>query len=100
MAFDENALPPIPYKTPVIGPNGFITEPWSKFIRQLYVRVGGSIALTNIELEELQEAELVTILADINALEALTASHTTSISSTNLNLAELASDIENRGNFR
>lgn len=94
MAFDENALPPLPYKTPVINERGFLTEPWAKLFRQLWVRVGGSIALTNLELEELQEADLVTITSDITALQASVTTINTSLATVNTSLASLASDIQ------
>lgn len=77
-----------------------MSEPWVKWLQILYVRVGGAIALSNIELEELQAADLASILADITALQTLTTSHTASIASTNTDLDALANDIENRGNFR
>lgn len=35
-------LPPVPYKTPLNGPQGLITTPWSTWFRQLFNRVGGN----------------------------------------------------------
>lgn len=38
----ENRLPPIPYKTKVLRANGHFTEPWVKFFRELFFRLGGN----------------------------------------------------------
>jgi hypothetical protein len=43
-------VPPIPYKSQIANENGFISEPWSKWFRQMFLRVGGSDALSNAEL--------------------------------------------------
>jgi hypothetical protein len=45
-------VPAVPYKSQLLTPQGFLTEPWAKFFRQLSVRIGGYAALTNVELEE------------------------------------------------
>lgn len=43
-------LPPIPYKVSVSRPDGLLSEPWAKFFRELFTRVGGIEALSNTEL--------------------------------------------------
>lgn len=43
-------LPPVPYKTPVIGNNGLLTVPWVAWFRQLMIRTGGNTAFTNNQL--------------------------------------------------
>lgn len=63
-------LPPVPYKIKFTNDAGFLSDPWAKWFRQLFTRIGGSVALTNADLE-----------ADIAALEATTATHTSNISS-------------------
>lgn len=47
----EKTVPPLPFKSPLIDNRGFITTPWEKFLRQLFIRAGGNVALTNLELE-------------------------------------------------
>lgn len=48
----EKLLPAPPYKTPMINTNGLLSEPWSKWFRQMFLRAGGSDALSNLELQE------------------------------------------------
>lgn len=60
----DNRMPPIPYKTPILSPRGPMTEPWLKFFRELWARLGGdadvpsggSSVITNSEnILDLQE---------------------------------------------
>lgn len=44
-------LPPVPYQTPVMNKGGALTEPWAVWFRQLFTRVGGFRAKTNLELD-------------------------------------------------
>ncbi len=74
-------VPPIPYKTPVTNNSGMITEPWSKWFRQVFQRIGGTVALSNTELTE--NLDLTDIENDIAALQTLTGGHTTSINTLN-----------------
>lgn len=37
-------IPPIPYHTPMVGPNGLITNPWVAWFRQMFNRIGGNNA--------------------------------------------------------
>lgn len=37
-------LPPVPYKTPPVGQDGMLTQPWMAWFRQLFVRVGQNSA--------------------------------------------------------
>lgn len=46
----SNTLPPIPYKSIVTNKSGFLTPAWIAFFRELFFRVGGNVAPTNIEL--------------------------------------------------
>ncbi len=87
-------LPPLPYKSPMLRDDGFLSEAWSKWFRQMFSRIGGTEALSNIELEDGQtdtEAQLQADIDDLEsaviALQALTVSHTESI-------AALVEDLE------
>ena len=44
-------VPSMPIRTPLIDSRGMMTSPWEKFFRQLYLRAGAAIALSNLELE-------------------------------------------------
>jgi hypothetical protein len=48
MAFQD--LPPVPYREKLLNQQGFLNSTWSTWFRQLFVRVGGNVALTNGEL--------------------------------------------------
>lgn len=63
-------MPPLPYKTPVVDETGFFTDPWAKWFRQLFVRIGGVDALSNTELASLPALELAAVSANISALQA------------------------------
>jgi hypothetical protein len=63
------ALPPIPMKVPLADQQGYMSQPWAKFILQLFDRVGGAIALSNLQLEELQASDLATITATLTSLD-------------------------------
>jgi hypothetical protein len=43
-------VPPVPYKIPMLTDTGFLTDPWAKWFRAVYVRMGGSVAESNSEL--------------------------------------------------
>lgn len=62
-------IPPLPYKSPVITQTGFLSEPWSKWFRQMFIRIGGIEALSNVELAALPALELAAVEADITSLE-------------------------------
>lgn len=68
------ALPPVPFKTPVINKAGFLSEPWSKWFRQIFARVGGTTALSNTELEALQSSGESGLEDDIETLQSQVAS--------------------------
>lgn len=44
-------IPPVPYKSPIVSETGFLTPPWEKWFRELFMRIGGVVALSNTELE-------------------------------------------------
>lgn len=46
----SNTVPPVPYKSPMINAEGFLTSPWDKWFRELFLRIGQSIAPSNLEL--------------------------------------------------
>ena len=75
----SDTVPPPPYKSPVITPQGFLTDVWSKWFRQVFSRIGGSVALSNTQLEALPAASLATVNSRLSALEITSASNTTRI---------------------
>jgi hypothetical protein len=63
-------IPPPPYKTPFVDRSGTLAPAWQTWFRDLFIRIGGKIALTNVELAEVQSENLEAIQDDIDALEA------------------------------
>ena len=43
-------IPPVPYKSPVVGRSGVLTRVWADFFRELFDRVGQFNAPSNDEL--------------------------------------------------
>ena len=89
MAVDRSArlVPPIPYKTPLNDARGFVTEPWSKFFRQLFLRIGGADALSNSELEELSVTDLETLKTQVTQLQ-------TSLQASQATIAQLSGFVD------
>lgn len=48
----STTLPPIPQKSKMVDDSGLITPAWSGFFRELFRRVGGTLALSNIEIAQ------------------------------------------------
>lgn len=62
----DRDLFPVPLQARVIDERGMITKPWADFMRQVFFRIGGFAAKTNLELDILSEDGIVTtdMLAD------------------------------------
>lgn len=80
-------VPPLPYKTPMVDSRGMLTEPWSKWFRQVFLRIGGTTALSNTELTE--NLDTAAIEADIATLFTTTGGQTTSINNLNSSVNDL-----------
>lgn len=60
-------VPPVPYKSPLFGQNGQLLPVWADWFKFVLIRIGGSEALSNTELE----AQTVsTALIEDNAVTA------------------------------
>lgn len=66
-------LPNIPYRSALVDEQGLITPAWSAFLRELYTRVGGPNALTNLELESLSGGAV--LQSEVDALELTVAAN-------------------------
>lgn len=71
----NQTLPPLPYRSPLLDNAGYLTQAWSVFFRQLFERVGGSVAPSNSDIvavsDELDALTLTvgTIDSDLTTLE-------------------------------
>lgn len=65
-------VPPVPLKSELTDANGFLSPAWAGFFKQLFNRIGGAVALTNIELAT-QIGDVPTIQANLTALQATVA---------------------------
>ncbi len=84
-------VPPIPYKAKLLSATGYLTDPWAKWFREVFSRIGGTTALSNTELESMQTGGVDELQADVDALEvsvanldSLATTHTTDIASLRL----------------
>ena len=73
---------------------GVLNPAWSSWFQQVWLRIGKEIALTNVQLESIQQGDLDELKADvivaeaaILALQGITSTHTTQI-------AKLQADVE------
>jgi len=74
-------VPPVPYKTPVTSRDGIMHPVWAAWFRELFLRIGGPIALSNEELETAVDVNLTSVEADISALESSVSSLQSSVTS-------------------
>lgn len=86
---EAKAVPNLPYKSPVINKEGYLTAPWAGWFRDLFNRVGGTLALTNVQLEELQSSDLTAVQADIDALQSTAASLVVLVAALQVNIQDL-----------
>ncbi len=42
-----------PYKTPLIDQQGLLTPAWQRWINEVYLRIGGKQALSNVQIKTL-----------------------------------------------
>lgn len=61
-------VPPVPHKSLVLTENGYLTAAWAGWLRQLYIRIGGVEALSNIEIGD-QLQDLTTLQAAVTTLQ-------------------------------
>lgn len=62
-------VPPIPYNTPIAGPRGMISDPWGKWFRQVFARIGGNIAPSNSELSSQLSGQVDEIDQSVESIE-------------------------------
>lgn len=90
-------VPPIPYKVQVLDRSGYLSSPWADWFREMFNRIGGNIALSNVELATLQTEDLAALEATVTALQTLVSSiqatvsgHTTSIANLETSVNDLS----------
>lgn len=69
----DNKQPPIPQphvREPFLDSSGRLTGEWANWFMLVWLRIGESIALTNVQLEDLQQEELEEITAAIDEIES------------------------------
>lgn len=86
-------VPPIPYKISLVTTTGTISEPWAKWIRQMYQRVGGISALSNIELETELDANITDLQTDITSLQSSVTSLQSSVTTLQANVTTLQGQV-------
>lgn len=69
----DNKQSPIPQphvREPLLDSNGRLTNNWANWFMLVWLRIGESIALTNVQLEDLQQQDLEEIKGDIDEIES------------------------------
>lgn len=61
------SLPPVPHKVPMTDQSGHLNQAWSKWFRDMFVRIGGTVAPSNTEL--VSEVDIAGINQDIQDLQ-------------------------------
>lgn len=61
----KRPLPSPPYKSPVLDDSGLLTPAWQIWMNEIFVRMGGKLALSNLQIEE----ELDDLDTRVTALE-------------------------------
>ena len=90
----QGTLAPPPDKIPMYTERGVLNPEWRNWFQAIFLRVGREIALTNVQLENIQQQDLEQINEDfaviddaITALGVLTTAHSVALS-------DLQSDID------
>jgi hypothetical protein len=64
-------VPELPYKTPLLDESGtYLSRPWAGWFRDMFSRIGGTVALTNVELADLSDTQVAALQVNITALQA------------------------------
>lgn len=62
-------VPDIPFKEPMTDARGVITQRWAKWFLQMFERVGGNIALSNGDIEDVFQEQIEDLQADVEVLQ-------------------------------
>lgn len=66
----KNVLTAPPEKEPMFRKDGQLSPIWSKWFRELWVRVGEEIALTNVELQNIGQEDYDEVRSDVDTLQS------------------------------
>lgn len=66
----RNVLTAPPEKEPMFRKDGQLSPVWSKWFRELWVRVGEEIALTNVQLENIGQEDYDEVRSDVDTLQS------------------------------
>lgn len=90
-------VPPVPFKAPVTDDNGLLSTAWAGFFRQLFNRIGGPTALSNLELADEQSTGIAGALVSITALQGSVSTLRSTVASQTTDLATLQSSVNDLG---
>lgn len=93
-------VPQVPFRSPVVGSDGILTAVWAAWFRQIFNRVGGANALTNLQLETNLTSIDATSIADgsvtnieFQYINSLTSNAQTQITTNANNISTNTADI-------
>lgn len=75
-----NTVPNIPFKTKVTDDDGYLSQAWVGVMRQIFERIGGSVAQTNTELASTVSGGISTQIAALQAAVTLLQTETSQLS--------------------
>ena len=80
----------LPYRSPMLDANGFLVNVWAMWYRQLYKRLGGPLALTNEQLEQVQGQNLTVLQSDVETLKLSQTAQDVKIAALKVNINDLS----------
>jgi hypothetical protein len=63
-------IPEMPRKAPVLDANGYISTAWAAWMYQVFLRLGGNIALSNEDIESIFGDDIAALQAGMSQLES------------------------------
>lgn len=77
----KRAVPEPPLKVPMTDKNNLMSPTWSGWFRDLYQRIGGTLAFSNVQLESELFSDVDSLETRVDALEVNDTAQDASISS-------------------
>jgi hypothetical protein len=73
-------VPPIPIQAKIIDDRGILTPTWAQFFQQVFYRIGGPQALTNLQLASVTNPGLAALQATVATMQSTITTNQSQIS--------------------
>lgn len=77
-------VPNIPYKAKLLNDSGFLSQAWAGWFEEMAKRIGGPVALSNLELQTVRTSDIAALTLQLAALTSAVSALTTQVAG-NLN---------------